>query len=147
MNAVLIHRTLEAESVRFSPKSEVDPQVLIWLDPLIAEGLATGDCVPLLESGWWLCAETVSERLQASLWLSRRVGESQLPVVPASPTAPTHVTLTVTRPSSPEARPVMEASIAGIAALDDTDLLEQAAAEAGDLERCVAWASLSPTAQ
>ena len=146
MNAILIHRILEAESVRFSPKSEVDPQVLIWLYPLIAEGLATGDCVPLMESGWWLRAETVSGRLQASLWLSRRVGESRLPVVPAS-ASPPHVTLTVTRSVSPEGRPVMEASIAGIAALEDTDLLEQAAGEAGDLERCVAWAWLSHSAQ
>ena len=72
-----------------------------------------------------LRAETVSRRLQASLWLSRRVGESQLPVVPAA-TAPPHVTLTVTRSGSPEGRPVMEASIAGIAALHDTDLLGQA---------------------
>ena len=86
-----------------------------------------------------LRAETVSGRLQASLWLSRRVGESQLPVVPAA-APPPHVTLTVTRSGSPEGRPVMEASIAGIAALDHTDLLEQAAGEAGDLERCVAWA-------
>ena len=96
MNAILIHRILEAESVRFSPKSEVDPQVLIWLYPLIVEGLATGECVPIMDSGWWLRAETVSGRLQASLWLSRRVGESRLPVVPAS-AAPPHVTLTVTR--------------------------------------------------
>ena len=146
MNAVLIHRILEAGADRLSPKSEVDPQVLIWLYPLIAQGLATGDCVPLLESGWWLRAETVDGRLQASLWLSRRLGESRLPVVPAS-AAPPHVTLTVIRPSSPEGRPVMEASVAGIAALDDTDLLEQAAAEAGDLERCVAWAWLSQTVQ
>ena len=146
MTAILIHRVLGAESVRFSPKSEVDPQVLIWLYPLIAEGLATGDCVPLMESRWWLRAETVSGRLQASLWLSRRVGESRLPVVPAS-ASPPHVALTVTRPGSPEARPVMEASIAGIASLDDTDLLEQAAAEAGDLERRIAWAWLSHTAQ
>ena len=35
----------------------------------------------------------------------------------------------------------------GIAALHDTDLLEQAAAEGGDLERCVAWAWLLHTAQ
>ena len=63
-----------------------------------------------------LRAETVSGRLQASLWLSRRVGESQLPVVPAA-APPPHVTLTVTRSGSPEGRPVMEASIAGIAAL------------------------------
>ena len=146
MNPVLIHRVLEAGSVRFSPKSEVDPQVLIWLYPLIAEGIATGDCVSLMESGWWLRAETVSGRLQAALWLSRRVGDSQLPVVPPS-TSPPHVTLTVTRSGSPEGRPVMEASIAGIAALEDTDLLEQAAGEAGDLERCVAWAWLSHTAQ
>lgn len=113
--------------------------MLIWLYPLIAEGLATGDCVPIMESGWWLRAETVSGRLQASFWLSRRVGESQLPVVPA-PASPPHVTLTVTRSGSPEGRPVMEASVAGIAALEDTDLLEQAAGKAGDLERCVAWA-------
>ena len=146
MKAILIHRVLEAESVRFSPKSEVDPQVLIWLYPLIAEGLATGNCVPLMESGWWLRAETVSGRLQASLWLSRRVGKSQLPLIPA-PAAPPHVTLTVTRSVSPEGRPVMEAGVAGIAALEDTDLLEQAADEAGDLERCVAWAWLSHTAQ
>ena len=146
MNAVLIHRVLETGSVRFSPKSEVDPHVLIWLYPLIAEGLATGNFVPLLESGWWLRAETVSGRLQAALWLSWRVGESSLPVVPV-PASPPQVTLTVTRSGSPEARPVMEASIAGIAAIDDTGLLEQAAAEAGDLERCVAWAWLSHTAQ
>ncbi len=146
MDKVLIHRVLEAESVRFSPKSEVEPQALIWLYRLIAERLATGACVPLLESGWWLRAETVSGRLQASLWLSRRVGDSQLPVVPV-PASPPHVTLTVTRSSSPEARPVIEASIAGIASLDDADLLEQAAVEADDLERCVAWAWLSHTAQ
>lgn len=59
--------------------------------------------------------------------------------IPAS-APPPHVTLTVTRSNSPEARTVMEASIAGIASPDDTDLLEQAAAEAGDLERCVVWA-------
>ena len=53
MNPVLIHRILEAGSDRFSPKSEVDPEVLTWLYPLIAQGLATGDRVPLLESGWW----------------------------------------------------------------------------------------------
>ena len=41
----------------------------------------------------------------------------------------------------------MEASIAGIAALDDTDLLEQAAGEAVDLERCLAWAWLSHAPQ
>ena len=41
-------------------------------------------------------------------------------------------TLTVTRSSSPEARSVIVASIAGIASLDDTDWLEQAAAEVGD---------------
>ncbi len=87
-----------------------------------------------------------SGRLQASLWLSRRVGESRLPLVPA-PKSPPHVPLTVTRSGSPEARPVMKASIAGIAALDDINLLEQAAAEAGDLERCVAWAWLLHTAQ
>ena len=138
-NPVLIHRVLEVGSVRRSPKSDVDPQVLIWLYPLIAQGLATGDCLPLLESGWWLRAETVSGRLQASHWLSRRVGEAPLPVVP-EPAAPPHVTLTVTRSGSPEARPVLEASVAGIAALEDAALLEQAAAEAGDLERCVAWA-------
>ena len=146
MDELLIHRVLEAESVRFSPKSEVDPQVLLWLYPLIADGLATGECVPLLESGWWLRAETVSGRLHASLWVSRRVGDSRLPVVPV-PASPPHVTLTVTRSSSPAGRPVMESSIAGIAFLDDTDLLEQAAAEAGDLERCIAWAWLSHTAQ
>ena len=67
MNPVLIHRVLEAGSVRFSLKSEVDPKVLIWLYPLIAEGLTTGDCVPVLESRWWLRPEIVSGRLQASL--------------------------------------------------------------------------------
>ena len=55
--------------------------------------------------------------------------------------------LTVTRSGSLEARPVTEASVVGIASLDDADLLEQAAAEAGDLERCVAWAWLAHTAQ
>ncbi len=139
MNPVLVHRVLEAGSVRFSLTSEVDRHVLIWLYPLIAEGLATGACVPLLESGWWLRAETVSGRLQASLWLSRRVGDSRLPVVP-TPASPPHVTLTVTRSGSSEARPITEASIAGIASLDHTELLEQAVAEAGELERCVAWA-------
>ena len=74
------------------------------------------------------------------------VGESSLPVVPTA-AAPAHVTLTVTRPRSPEGRPLMEASIAGIAALKDTDLLEEAAGDAGDLLRCVAWAWLSHTAQ
>ena len=145
-NPVLIHRVLEAGSVRRSPKSDVDPQVLIWLWPLIAQGLATGDCVPLLESGWWLRADTVSGRLQASLWLSRRVGEAPLPVVPAA-AAPPQVTLTVTRSGSPEARPVLEASVAGIAALEDAALWAQAAAEAGDLERCVAWAWLAHAPQ
>ena len=72
-------------------------------------------------------------------------GNPQLPVVPAS-AAPPHVTLTVD-PVRFSGGPVMEASVAGIAALDDTDLLEQAAAEAGDLERCVAWAWLSHTPQ
>ena len=135
MNAVLIHRILEAGADRCSPRSEVDPQVLIWLYPLIAEGLATGDCVPLMESGWWLPR---GNRVRTPPGVSLAV-----PAPAASP----HVTLTVTRSGSPEGRPVMEASIAGIAALDDTDLLEQAAAEAGDLERCLAWAWLAHTAQ
>ena len=55
--------------------------------------------------------------------------------------------LTVTRSGSLEARPVTEASVVGIASLDDADLLEQTAAESGDLERCVAWAWLAHTAQ
>ena len=46
-----------------------------------------------------------------------------------------------------EAIAVKVASIAGIAALEDTDLLEQAAAEAGDLKRHMAWASPSHTAR
>ena len=146
MNAILIHRILEAESDRSSPKSEVDPQVIVWLGPLIAQAVATGECLPLLETGWWLRAKTVSGRLHVSLWLSHCLGESSLPVVPAAAALP-HVTLTVTRPSSPEGQPLMEASIVGIAALDDTDLLEEAAGDAGDLERCVAWAWLSHTAQ
>ena len=64
------------------------------------------------------------------------MGEAPLPLVP-EPAAPPHVTLTVTRSGSPEARPVLEASVAGIAALEDAGLLEKAAAESGDLERCV----------
>ena len=42
-----------------------------------------------------------------------------------------------TRPGPPEARPVTEA---GIATLEDANLLEQPTPEAGDLERCMAWA-------
>ena len=69
--------------------------------------------------------------LAASLWLSRNTGESRLPRTPRDGAAP-HVTLTV------RLADLSEAELADMKA----ELAEQAATEAGNLERCIAWAWL-----
>ena len=139
--AALIHRTIESGDARLSSRSEVDPAVLAGLRPMIRDALATGAGAPLLDSGWWMRCSTSGGRLLASLWASRPTGDSRLPAAPDNGTAP-HVTMTVTRPAG-EGRPLLEASILGLGALSgDPVLLDEAAAEAGDLARCLAWAWL-----
>ena len=116
MNPILIHQVLDARIRPVFPEVGGQPPGADLAVSLNRGGAHDGRMRTPLECEWWLHTETVSGRLQASLWLSRRVGASRLPVAPASASSP-HVTLTVTRPSFPEARPVVEASIAGIATL------------------------------
>ena len=158
----LIHRTIESGHERLSPRSEIDGDMLAWLRPLVVDALRTGECLPLMDSGWWMRCTTGPGRLAASLWLSRNTGESRTPRDGAAP----HVTLTVRLADLSEAeladmkaelavnpyligpclpletQPVLEVSMKGIAALSDAELAEQAATEAGNLERCIAWAWL-----
>ena len=141
LSDALIHRILETGDTRVSPRSEIGADVLAWLQPLIADALRTGECLLLLDSGWWMRCTTEGERLSAFLWLSRNTGESRLPVIPRNGAAP-HVTLTVTPEVVGEERPILEVSAAGIAALSDAELVDQALTEAGELERCIAWAWL-----
>ena len=99
---------------------EVCPETLDYLRPLLRHTLDTGDTVQLPHTAWFLHAQTLDGRLCVSLWWG--IADSAPPL-----------TMQVERSDPPRCTVKIE---------DSADLDEFAAAEAGELERSIAWAWL-----
>ena len=130
--SALVHRTAETGHVRYSPRQEVDDDAVFRLQPKIRRAIA-GATVALHPSAWWMTAieEDDGSRLEAQFWYG-----PDRPDAGADP----HVRMTVEA-----ARMTVTARMAGIARLPLT-VASEAAAEAGDLERCIAWSWLESRA-
>ena len=128
MNAApeyLIHETAESGHVRNSPRSEVATEVLDHLRPLLSRALCQPVAVALEPSDWWLSAREDQDKLYCRFWFR-------------TPEGPPHLQQTVTKGDPP--RVVVEG--AGLLLAENP---AAASYEAGDLERCIAWAWLSGT--
>ena len=99
---------------------EVCPETLDYLRPLLRRTLDTGDTVQLPYRAWYLHAQTLDGRLYVSLWWG--IADSAPPL-----------TMQVEQSDPPCCTVKIE---------DSGDLDELAAAEAGELEREIAWAWL-----
>ena len=121
----LTHRTAETGHVRQSPRAEVDDAAIFRLGPKVRRAVR-GATVALHPSAWWMTAteESAGRRLEAQFWYG-----PDRPDAAADP----HVRMTVEA-----ARMTVTARMAGISRLPLT-VAAEAAAEAGDLERCIAW--------
>lgn len=126
--SALVHRTAETGHVRYSPRHEVDDVAVFRLGPKVRRAVR-GETVALDPSAWWMTAteEDDGRRLECQFWYVPH--GDQPPDAAADP----HVRMTVEA-----ARMTLTARMAGIARLPLT-VASEAAAEAGDLERCIAW--------
>ncbi|MCY4019722.1 MAG: hypothetical protein OXG39_09955 [Chloroflexi bacterium] len=118
---ILLHRTVETGHVRESPRAEVDDAAIRRLRPLVRRAIETSEAVALEPSPWSITAAEHGDRLDAQCWRGDAEGEP-------------HVRLAVDR-----RRRTLDCRMVGISALRPTEAAE-AAIEAGDLERCIAWA-------
>ncbi|MDE2807169.1 MAG: hypothetical protein OXN90_02010 [Gemmatimonadota bacterium] len=98
-------------------REEIHPETLDYLRPLLQRTLNTGETVQLPHTAWFLHAQTRDGRLCVSLWWG--IADSAPPL-----------TMQVEQSDPPRCT----VSIADRAGLD-----EIAAAEAGELERSIAW--------
>jgi len=120
----LVHITKESGHVRQSPRREVADEVIEVLTPLLEQALDTGDCMAVGGSGWFFTAkDRGGEGVDFELWYSDGDG-------------PAHILMQVERGDPPRC----EVSTAGM--IQDGMFSINALAEAGDLERCLAWAWL-----
>ena len=99
---------------------EIHPETLDYLRPLLQRTLDTGETVQLPHTAWYLHAQTQNGRLCVSLWWG---------IADSAPS----LTMQVERSDPPCCIVKME---------DSADLDEIAAAEAGELQRSIAWAWL-----
>ena len=99
---------------------EIHPETLEYLRPLLRHTLDTGDTVQLPHTAWFLHAQTLDGRLYVSLWWG--IADSAPPL-----------TMQVERSDPPRCT---------VKIADSADLDELAVAEAGELEREIAWAWL-----
>ena len=120
MPPYLEHIIRETGHRHYMALEEVPPETLDYLRPLLRTTLDTGETVQLPHTAWYLHTQTLDGRLCVSLWWG--IADSVPPL-----------TMQVER-SDP---PCCTVKIA-----DSTDLDELAAAEAGALERSIAWAWL-----
>ena len=131
-HTALLHRTVESGHVRRSPLAEVEPNTLALLRPVLAAALRLGrehadvQAVEIERTRWHVAASETADTLTAKLWCGDR------------PLGEPHISMTVRRASVPE----LVASMIGMARLPP-ELWADAALEAGDLERCLAWAWLT----
>ena len=125
---LLIQRTIESGRERLSPLSEVEPDILAQLRPLVREAIESGQPVHVGAS-WWFRATVGQERLEADL----------LPWAEGPPL----VSMTVT-PGKGNAPALLEVEAAGLLqAAAHGRVTESQADTAGDLARCLAWAWLA----
>ena len=115
----LTHRTTETGHVRQSPRSEIDDDAIRRLAPMLRRALNTGQPVRLAPTAWTITATETADRLDAQAWHGERTGDP-------------HIRLAVTGRT-------LTASMAGLAAIRSPTRAAEAAIEAGDLERCLAW--------
>ncbi len=125
----LDHYTVESGHVRTSPASEVGADVLARVGQALGVALASSAPVDV-GAGWVMEARADGGALEARLW-----------VPGMDTTAPPGVVMRVEhRDGRP---PLLTAAMAGIVHAPD---VRESAMQAGDLERCIAWAWLSGAA-
>ena len=118
---------IESSQERLSPLSEVDPDILAQLRPLVREAIKSGQPVHV-GANWWCRATVEQERLEADL----------LPWAEGAPL----VSMTVT-PGEGNAPALLEVAVAGLLqAAAHGRVTESQADMAGELARCLAWAWL-----
>ena len=99
---------------------EVHPETLDYLRPILRRTLDTGETVQLPHTAWYLHAQTRDGRLCVSLWWG--IADSAPPLtMQVEQSDPPRCTVSIT---------------------DSASLDVLAAAEAGELERSIAWAWL-----
>ena len=124
---LLIQRTIDTGQERLSPLSEVEPDILAQLRPLVREAIKSGQPVHV-GVNWWCRANVEQERLEADL----------LPWAEGPPL----VSMTVT-PGEGDAPALLEVAVAGLLqAATHGRVTESQADMAGDLARCLAWSWL-----
>jgi hypothetical protein len=125
---LLIQRTIDTGQERVARLSEVEPDIVAQLRPLVREGIKSGQPVHV-GANWW-CRVTVDQsRLEAEL----------LPWAEGPPL----VSMTVT-PGEEARGAVLELGVAGLLqAATHGRVTESQARQARDLARCVAWAWLA----
>ena len=124
----LIQRTMDTGQERLSPLSEVEPDILAQLRPLVREAIKSGQPVHVGAS-WWCRITVEQERLEAEL----------LPWAEGPPL----VSMTVT-PGEGNAPALLEVEAASLLqAAADGRVTESQADMAGELARCLAWAWLA----
>ena len=132
MSDVLIHHTIETGDTRRSPRSEVSQETIDLLRAVLLEALALSrgeagtHAVEIEPTQWHVAAVENAGVLTAQLWFGA--------ILMGDP----HIVMTVRRGDPP----MLRASAAGLMQLPD-DAVTDAALEAGDLERCLAWAWVS----
>ena len=122
---VLIQRMIDTGQERVAQLSEVEPEVLAELGPLLREAIKSGQRVHV-GAGWWCRAAVEQERLEAELlpWAS----------------GPALVSMTVT-PGEGDQAPVLELGVGGLLqAATHGRVTESQARLVRDLARCLAWA-------
>ena len=102
------------------PREEIHPETLDYLLPLLRITLDTGETVQLPHTAWYLHAQTRDGRLCVSLWWG--IADSAPPLtMQVEQSDPPRCTVSIT---------------------DSADLDVLTAAEAGELQRSIAWAWL-----
>ena len=132
---ILLHKTIETGHVRQSLRREVDPDILAALRPLVSEAVKHSKRPVHVGAGWWIRAELDGGRLAFDL-----AGDRSGPWV---------YSCTVTRADGPARPALLEVSIAGMSEWvrgkrgpAEIERAVELSMQAGDLERCIAWAWL-----
>lgn len=124
---LLNQRTIDTGQERLSPLSEMDPDILAQLWPLVRESIKSGQRVHV-GAGWWCRATVEQERLEADL----------LPWAAGPPL----VSMTVT-PGEGDAPALLEVAVAGLLqAATHGRVTEAQVGIADEVARCLAWAWL-----
>ena len=125
---LLIERTIDTGQERLAPLSEVNPDILAQLRPLVREAIKSRQRVHV-GAGWWCRVVADQGRLEAEL-LSWAEG-------------PALVSMTVT-PGEGDRPPVLELGVAGLLQAATHGRVTKSQADvAADLARCLAWAWLA----